>query len=441
MLEGLEEVLITTPSIYGKRIAYQIWENDDPLDSSNVTMGDWERLAGIIAAHYEAFDAFVVIHGTDTMAYTASALAFQLENLSKTVILTGSQIPFSESRNDAQDNLLGALTIAGHYCIPEVGLYFANKLFRGCRATKFSATEMQAFDSPNCKPLAHIGVNIEVDWLQVMRPIQAPFRAHQRLERGVGVLRFFPGISPAFITHSFGPEIRGMVLQTFGAGNIPTLDHTLLSVLKEASDRGVIMVNCTQCYRGTVLDIYATGRALMSLGVLPGFDMTTEGALTKLAYLLGREDLTLDEVRQRMMQGIRGELTRPLPTNSHHLSNKPNSSGSIAGPFNSKRQHDHETYVMKILPALLVAACAEGNVAEASSLVAGMDPRNTLNSVRMYDGRNLMHVAASQNHIGMIDWLINNGVYVDVEDGNGVKPVQLATHPAVIELLKSPASP
>lgn len=156
----LGPILVMPPSIYGKRIAYQVLEYDPLKDSCNMSISDWIKIASDIESHYHSYDAFIILHGTDTMAYTVSALSFLLENLGKTVVFTGSQIPFSEIRNDAKDNFLGALTIAGHYCIPEVTLYFANKLYRGNRASKINAVDFNAFDSPNLKPLAKVGVNI-----------------------------------------------------------------------------------------------------------------------------------------------------------------------------------------------------------------------------------------------------------------------------------------
>lgn len=198
--------LITPPSIHNKRMLYFILEYERLLDSSNMTMSDWIRIATDIERYYHKFDAFLVLHGTDTMSYTASALSFLLENLGKPVIITGSQIPLSELRNDASDNLLGALTIAGHYVIPEVTLYFNNRLFRGNRTTKQKAMDFDAFDSHNLKPLARVGVNIEVDWTEVLKPTElAAFRAHRTLDPNVVTLRLFPGITEATVprTHSW----------------------------------------------------------------------------------------------------------------------------------------------------------------------------------------------------------------------------------------------
>ena len=318
-------LLCTPPSVHGRRVLYRLYEHDDPMDSSNLTPNDWIIMANIIKDNYDSYDAFIVLHGTDTMCYSASVLAFILEGLTKTVILTGSQIPFSEVRNDAVGNMLGALMIAGHYRIPEVCLFFDNRLFRGCRSTKASATAMQAFDSPNSKPLAIVGVTIDIDWVQVRRSeklhsITSGLRVSPLLQQdqGIGVIRFWPGISDAFLNAACQACTKGLILQTYGTGNIPTC-ASLLDILERAvKERDLIIINCTQCYKGSVLEIYATGKALMEIGVIPGFDMTIEATLAKLTYLLGKADISTLQIRQMMMEDLRGELT-PLHEEHHRL--------------------------------------------------------------------------------------------------------------------------
>jgi lysophospholipase len=304
--------LISPLSLYGKRTRYSILEYEPLLDSSNMTMKDWVKIATDIEVNYKLFDAFIILHGTDTMAYTASALSFMLENLGKTVIITGSQVPLSELRNDAVDNLLGALTIASHFVIPEVGLYFDNKLFRGNRCSKMNAIEFDAFDSPNLRPLVKVGINIDVSWSDVWRPTEiAHFRAQKIMRPQVATLRLFPGITASTVQAFLSGPIDGLVLETFGSGNAPNNHPELLKLFKEASDRGVVIVNCTQCKKGLVTDLYATGRALLECGVIPGSDMTTECALTKLCYLLSKYP-SRDQVRSLMRKNLRGELTIPV---------------------------------------------------------------------------------------------------------------------------------
>lgn len=290
---------------------YCIHEYDPLLDSSNLLPDDWWSIARDIAEHYDEYDGFVVLHGTDTMAYTASALAFMLNGLRKPVILTGSQIPLCELRSDGRENLIDSLLIAAHYPIPEVCLYFANRLLRGCRAVKVSADAMEAFASPNYPPLGEVGVNIEIDWERVLPapPPDLPLKIRPLRKSYVGALRLFPGISARVLHNLLQPPLQGLVLEAYGVGNGPDRDEEFLAVLKEATDRGVIVVDCTQCLQGRVdLDGYATGIALKNAGVISGYDMTSEAALAKLYYLFSR-GYSPEEVKERMTVSLRGELT------------------------------------------------------------------------------------------------------------------------------------
>jgi lysophospholipase len=194
-----------------------------------------------------------------------------LENLGKTVIVTGSQVPLSEFRNDAVDNLLNSLIIAGHFVIPEVGLCFDNKLFRGNRCSKVNALDFSAFDSPNLRALVNIGINIDVSWQDVWKPSEIDrFVAHKVMQPNVASLRLFPGITESTVRAFFAPHILGVVLETYGSGNAPTNRTDLLDIIKEACDNGIVVVNCSQCKKGLVTDIYATGKALLKIGVIPG---------------------------------------------------------------------------------------------------------------------------------------------------------------------------
>ncbi|KAJ2851248.1 hypothetical protein IWW36_001269 [Coemansia brasiliensis] len=305
----LSEWLITPRSLYGRRVQYCFLEYDPLLDSCNMDMTDWVRIVTDIEKFYYTFDAFIILHGTDTMSYTASALSFMLQNLGKSVIVTGSQVPIAEVRNDGIENFLGALTIAGHFVIPEVTLYFNNKLFRGNRCVKVDAMDFDAFSSPNLAPLVRVGVDIEVSWPEVLRPNAIePFYAHKQMNSNVATLRLFPGMSPSAVRAFLTPPIQGVVLETFGAGNAPDAKPAILEALSEASDRGVVIVNVTQCQRGNVSDLYATARGLTRAKVVPGRDMTSECALTKLSYLLGR-GFSPEKCRDMMGRSLRGELT------------------------------------------------------------------------------------------------------------------------------------
>ncbi|KAJ9477702.1 L-asparaginase 1 [Pseudozyma hubeiensis] len=299
----------------GKRVRYAVLEYDPLLDSSEMDIPDWIRLASDISLNYQNFDAFIVLHGTDTMAYTASALSMLLENLGKSVIVTGAQVPLSELRNDAIENVLGALMLAGSYIIPEVGLYFASTLYRGNRTSKVSNNALAAFDSPNMAPLARVGINIDVAWNLVERSRTVKsFRAHDRMSPNVAVLRLFPGLPTSTVKNFLSPPLEGVILESYGAGNAPSRQD-LLDVFKEASDRGLVIVNITQCVQGEVSAIYAVGKKLEAVGVVAGGDMTPECALAKLSYLLAK-GLEPQEIRELMGRPLRGELTSSRSSHS-----------------------------------------------------------------------------------------------------------------------------
>jgi L-asparaginase len=292
--------------------AYEVHEYSNLLDSANMTPEDWLKIARDIERHYEAFDGFVVLHGTDTMAYTASALPFMLEGLRKPVVLTGAQIPLCEVRNDARENLITAMIIAGDDPIPEVLLCFGSKLLRGCRSVKVDASGFDAFDSPNESPLGRVGVKISIDRDRVLPPPEAgcPLRVRSLDESEVAVLRLFPGISPAIVDNTLQPPLKGAVLETYGLGNGPSHSPELIGAIRRAVDRGVVVVNCTQCLKGSVdMGGYATGSALLKAGVISGWDMTLEAALAKMFFLLSR-GLPVAEVKHGMQLNLHGELSR-----------------------------------------------------------------------------------------------------------------------------------
>ena len=284
-------------------------EYEPLLDSSNMTPAEWIEIARDIGRNYKKYDGFLVLHGTDTMAYTASALPFMLNGLGKPVIITGSQIPLCEVRNDARENLITSLLIAANHPIPEVCLYFGGKLLRGCRAVKVSADGFAAFDSPNLPPLGTVGTDIEINW-PLVRKGGRRLRVEEFTSRAVvSALRLFPGISPDLVRNVLRPPLQGLVLETYGVGNGPDKDEDFLAALKEATNRGVVIVDCTQCLEGTVnLSEYETGSALARSGVISGFDMTAEAALTKLYYLFSR-GYSADRVKREMQRDLRGEVS------------------------------------------------------------------------------------------------------------------------------------
>ncbi|OAQ63466.1 lysophospholipase [Pochonia chlamydosporia 170] len=315
--------LRTPPTANHRHIRYSILEFTPLLDSSSISATDWASMALCVKQNYHLFDGFVILHGTDSLAYTASALSFMMSNLGKPVILTGSQAPIFALQSDAVDNLLGSLIIAGTYVIPEVGLFFHHKLYRGNRTTKVSSAAFEAFASPNYEPLAKVnGLGITVNWPLVLRPTSiAEFQVQKHLDTThVACVRVFPGIKPEMIDAVLHlPDLRGLILETFGMGNVPGgSDGRLTHVIQSAVQRGVIVVNVSQCVSGFVSPVYAPGTQLGRVGVIFGLDLTAEAALTKLSYLLALPDLTSKDITERFSRSLRGEMTEIAhPTFSH----------------------------------------------------------------------------------------------------------------------------
>ena len=288
---------------------FDIHEYTPLMDSSDMTPSDWVRIARDIERNYHQYDGFVILHGTDTMAYTASALSFMLQDLSKPVIVTGSQIPLSALRSDGQINLLNALYIAANYPINEVSLFFNNTLFRGNRATKADANGFNAFSSPNYPSLLEAGIQIKLNAGELGKPPTVPMSVAEMTPQPIGVVMLYPGISAKLIDNMMQQPVKALIIQSYGVGNAPQ-DKQLLDSFKRGIDQGIIIVNCTQCFKGRVnMDGYATGNALAQLGIVSGSDMTIEAALTKLHYLLS-QDLSRQAIIEHITTDLRGELTQ-----------------------------------------------------------------------------------------------------------------------------------
>ncbi|MEG3768599.1 asparaginase [Alteromonas sp. 14N.309.X.WAT.G.H12] len=287
---------------------YTLHEYDDLIDSSDMAPSHWQLIADDIAQNYDKYDGFIILHGTDTMAYTASALSFMLENLSKPVIVTGSQIPLAELRSDGQVNLLNALYVAANYPIAEVSLFFNNRLLRGNRSRKTDADGFNAFDSPNFPPLLEAGINIRLRSGELAVPSSRPLKVATVTAQPIGLVSLYPGISAEVIKNTLQQPVNALILLSYGVGNAPQ-HSALLEQLKYAKERNIVILNCTQCLRGRVnMGGYATGNNLKEAGVLSGSDMTPEAALAKLHYLLS-QSLSIDELKKQLITNIRGELS------------------------------------------------------------------------------------------------------------------------------------
>ena len=291
---------------------YDLIELDPLLDSSDMAVDDWNRIGEVIASHYNEYDGFVVLHGTDTMAYTASALSFMLENLDKPVVLTGSQIPLSEVRSDGHDNLVTSVIIAAQNKYREVLLYFGGRLLRGNRATKMSADDLIAFDSPNFPHLANAGMQIRyypVGDRATRKDSKEPFSLCRFESVPIGVLKIFPGISFPIFENLLTEKLRGIVLEGFGAGNIPGEGHALLPIIRRAFEAGSVITVTSQCPQGTIsLGTYKASTPLKMAGAVSGFDMTTEACVAKLYYLFSK-GYTNTKIKELMETDLRGEMT------------------------------------------------------------------------------------------------------------------------------------
>lgn len=310
---NFEQIQQNVPELARLNYDLSVYSFDPILDSSNMDPLIWEQLATLIQDKYEEFDGFVVLHGSDTMSFTASALSFMLENLSKPVILTGSQLPIGEIRTDAKENLITALEIAamkkqGKAMVPEVCIYFDYQLFRGNRSIKYNSEKFEAFRSPNYPILAEAGVHLSFFKNYIAKQPTEALKVHTSFNSNIGVLKLYPGISSQAVHAITKSGVDAIVLETFGSGNTTTAEW-FISSLQDAVNSGKLIIDITQCKRGSVeLGKYETSKKLQQMGVISGYDTTFEATITKLMYLMG-QGLPNEEVAILMEQSLRGELT------------------------------------------------------------------------------------------------------------------------------------
>jgi lysophospholipase len=415
--------LRTPRSRYGRHVRFSVLEFEELLDSSSIDSKGWTQIANTIYKNYTLFDGFVVLHGTDSLAYTSSALSFMLSNLGKPVILTGSQAPIFQLQNDATDNLLGSLIVAGHFLIPEVGLFFNHRLFRGNRSTKVSADQFAAFSAPNFPPLATItSSDIHVAWNAIYRPHEIkPFSIQTSLETAhVACLRIFPGIKPEMIDAVLRVSgLRGLILETFGAGNAPGgPDNMLIKIFSDAVQRGIVIVNVTQCLTGSVSPLYAPAMVLGRAGIVPGHDLTTEAALTKLSYLLGLPNISTAEVTRLMSVSLRGELTsRTGAQQFSHLA---------LAETEPEPAATRQTHLSKLSYAI-----ASGDLALFREILT-YEPEWLLNEAD-YSGSVPLHVAATGPNLEVLRLLLQKGASVHMRNKAGRTPLFLAANAGLLD--------
>eukprot|EP01022_Parablepharisma_sp_SALTPOND_P025323 TRINITY_DN587_c0_g1_i1.p2 TRINITY_DN587_c0_g1~~TRINITY_DN587_c0_g1_i1.p2 ORF type:complete len:712 (+),score=54.71 TRINITY_DN587_c0_g1_i1:3950-6085(+) len=417
------DFLYTPVSPFGKRIKYQLQEFKPLLDSTDMDQGDWVSIAKAISDNYNNFDAFIVLHGTDTVALTASALSFMLENLRKTVIVTAAMIPLFEMRNDAINNIICALLIAGHYWIPEVTVMFHNKLYRGNRIVKESSHHINAIRSPRCPPLAKIGTSIKMNWPMIFRVRNGgSFTVFTKLETRITRVRITPYMTTKTFAAMMSSKFKGIVLETYGPGNFPTDRPELLEIIQNVVSAGVVVVNISQCRNSMVSDFLGNGKILTDVGVVNGCDMTAECTLAKLSYLLGK--YPAEKAKKQLQMNLRGELT---PDTANQGPGFPILRYKLLERLTERLDIvlspvDYKCISANVYPCLVIQAASEGNVETLLTLKKQGADLNTADP----ELRTAAHVAALCGKREVIKFLIKEGVNINQADGYSSSPLYYA---------------
>lgn len=428
---NLKDHFLVTPEFFlEKRIFYTILEFEEIIDSANMNLEYWKMIGRTISKFYNDFDAFIVLHGTDTMNYTACVLSFMLENLNKPVILTGSQIPLIEMRNDALKNLVDALIIAGAYHIPEVSLMFDSKLFRGNRTIKNDNMGLKAFESPNLRPLVEIGINIKVNWDIILPPPTEEFTYFEDMDSHISVVKFFPIIKDSTFESFFKPFVKAVIIETYGAGKLPKDREKIVSIIQEADKRGVIIVNVSQCRKGSGLNL--EGDFLGKCGVVNAGDMTVECCLAKLSYLLGKKYLP-SEIKLLLRESLRGEINTDMnKSKSMHSSRFVDALLNMMGKENENEEN--LLIASTLLPTVINELVEKNNLSILKKMKNIIKMINFSKFAKLENSKfektknlkNPLHIAAIEGHLDIVKFLLKCRVNINEIDEDKFTPLNYA---------------